>query len=158
MKPEPLKNKIKREGHVLEYPENIDQHIKSACEFFLRYKDNPDLLEEEYPEFANDPFLVKLYNREWFGEGDWIEDSVEFLKKYNEWLFKHSFSDVFTEKERKPMETEELKELFRKHNIGFEDICRFWITTYPEDIFSEKTSVGKITRLMKKILEEKERG
>jgi len=55
------------------------------------------------------------------------------------------------------METEELKELFRKHNIGFEDICRFWITTYPEDIFSEKNPVGKITRLMKKILEQEEK-
>ena len=52
------------------------------------------------------------------------------------------------------METEELKELFRKHNIGFEDICRFWITTYPEDIFSEKNPVGKITKLMKDILKD----
>ena len=78
--------------------------------------------------------------------------------RHAKYLVKKWLPDVFTEKERKPMETEELKELFRKHNIGFEDICRFWITTYPEDIFSEKTSVGKITRLMKKILEEKERG
>ena len=42
-------------------------------------------------------------------------------------------------------------EIFRKYDIGFKDICGWWIMTYPDDIFT-KNPVGKITKIMKKML------
>jgi len=56
--------------------EVLKQRIKSACEFYLRYKDKLELLEKEHPNL------------------------VEYDKnmKYNDWLFKLAFKDVLEEK------------------------------------------------------------
>ena len=61
-----------------------EEDIKSACNFYLRYKDKPKLLIEE-----QSIFLKKI-----------MED-LEMIKtdpNYNEWLFKLAFKDVLEEK------------------------------------------------------------
>ena len=60
----------------------IKQRLKSACDFYLRYKDNPELLIKEYNEFSE---IVKRNN--W----DFLESKID---EYNEWLFKLAFKDV----------------------------------------------------------------
>ena len=75
----------------------IKQCIKSACEFYLRYKDKPELLKKEHSEFKEEveKFIIKkhpiLQN---------IFDYTAFnLREYNKWLFKLAFKSVFEEKE-----------------------------------------------------------
>jgi len=75
--------------------DKVEQHIKSACEFYLKYKDKPDLLVKRYPEYKADltlftkdvpfavPFDERLFNPLWFD-----------YDRYNEWLFKLAFKDV----------------------------------------------------------------
>jgi len=72
----------------------IKKKVRSACEFYLRYKDKPELLVKEQDSFAIKNGFLALY------KDIKIKNDSEFLRKYNTWLFKHSFSDVFTEKER----------------------------------------------------------
>jgi len=65
--------------------------IKSACEFYLKYKDKP-------------LFLVKDWNEKWGDVFNFIDrfsywtkrnKKVWKLNKYNEWLFKLAFKPVF---------------------------------------------------------------
>jgi len=73
----------------------VKQRLKSACEFYLRYKDNPELLikeqswilELEYEGNRIDDVLD-------YGAGCWQAVWGEDIKKYNEWLFKLAFKDV----------------------------------------------------------------
>jgi len=58
----------------------IKQRIKSACEFYLRYKDNPELFAEEQFE----KFEFKIL-------GNFVETKNGKKIKYNEWLFKLAF-------------------------------------------------------------------
>ena len=62
--------------------DEIKQRIKQACEFFMRYKDNPKLLMKEHPEYIED---IRKIQNEWY---NWEEH-------YNEWLFKLAFKDIF---------------------------------------------------------------
>jgi len=65
--------------------------IKSACEFWLKYKDNPELLIKEHPEYK-----AKVKNNLW---DCWFEDEAEMRQKeYNRWLFKLAFKEVLEEK------------------------------------------------------------
>jgi len=65
----------------------VKQRIKSACKFYLRYKDRPDLLEKEQKDlidydawdFRYHTFVISRGNR-----------AIE----YNEWLFELAFKDV----------------------------------------------------------------
>jgi len=61
--------------------------IKSACDFYLRYKDDVDLLKIEHPEYKEE---VRQKFR-WFDE----------TRLYQEWLFNLAFKDVFKEVEKK---------------------------------------------------------
>jgi len=70
--------------------------LKSACEFYLRYKDKPELLIKELPEYEEEvkkfvierhPILQNILNYTAFR-----------LKEYNDWLFKLAFKDVLEEK------------------------------------------------------------
>ena len=63
----------------------IKQRLKSACEFYLRYKDNPNLFLNEQKEFAEE-VIDKFYDE---------TKGWKNLDKYNEWLFKLAFKDVF---------------------------------------------------------------
>ena len=68
----------------------VKKYLKSACEFYLRYKDKPTLLLKEHPEYESTEFLVEL-------DENFKEDFNDFMKKYNEWLFKLAFKDVLKE-------------------------------------------------------------
>jgi len=69
----------------------IKQRLKSACKFYLRYKDKPELLIKEHPEYKEE--LPTYYSD--------IENSLNWknwkMMGYNEWLFKLAFKDVFKE-------------------------------------------------------------
>ena len=79
--------------------EEIKQRINSACEFYLKYKDNPELLVDELyyiiDEDSDTYIRLKLEVENWI---DKIRESYEdsdVYDKYNEWLFKLAFKDVF---------------------------------------------------------------
>jgi len=65
--------------------DEIKQRLKSACEFYLRYKDKPELLEKE-----NHKLWVKISNENRITTG-------KVTDQYNEWLFKLAFKDVLEE-------------------------------------------------------------
>jgi len=103
----------------------IKQRIKKACEFYLRYKDNPELfvshfkgkgnkkieeeLEKEFRRRYNyntkDKELVRQMRESktfWMIVPSYKKriDTIE-LNEYNKWLFKLAFKDVLEEGERK---------------------------------------------------------
>ncbi|MHA1225324.1 MAG: hypothetical protein ACTSPV_01110 [Candidatus Hodarchaeales archaeon] len=82
----------------------FEKDIKSACEFYLRYKDNPNgFFYSPYQNLINSKemyllifelvrysVLSKLPPKK-------IEELMPKLQKYNEWLFKLTFKDVLME-------------------------------------------------------------
>jgi len=109
---------------LLDFKE-IKQRIKKACEFYLRYKDNPELfvshfkgkgnkkieeeLEKEFRRRYNyntkDKELVRQMRESktfWMIVPSYKKriDTIE-LNEYNKWLFKLAFKDVLEEGERK---------------------------------------------------------
>ena len=61
--------------------------IKSACEFWLRYKDNPELLIKEHSEYEKEVSNIKEFSdKAFFRE--------KKMRKYNEWLFRLAFKEV----------------------------------------------------------------
>ena len=73
----------------------LEQRIKSACEFFLRYKDNPELLIKLCPEIREIEYAGnKIGDLLDYSYGAWtiVWDD---LNEYNEWLFKLAFADMF---------------------------------------------------------------
>ena len=100
MKPKPLDLEDFRKWRAKTNPdmifsisqiEFIKQRIKSACEFYLRYKDKPYLLIKEYPKYEKE---VKQ-----FETSDGIAVDGEGFY-YNKWLFKLAFKDVLGENEK----------------------------------------------------------
>jgi len=75
-----------RDNHWI--PE-IKQRIKSACEFYLRYKDNPALLINEYKEYIDELIRKNLIKKNFAKQG-----LIIYNDKYNEWLFKLAFKGV----------------------------------------------------------------
>jgi len=61
--------------------------FRDACEFYLRYKDKPELLFEEKREYR--VILAHLF-------GDDKDTS-----RYNEWLFKLAFKNILEEEKTK---------------------------------------------------------
>jgi len=93
MKPQPLDLEEFRKWRAKTNPdltfsisqiEFIKQRLKSACEFYLRYKDNPDLLIKEHPELKCKKFEGWIFDF----KGGVIEED------YFEWLFKLTFKGV----------------------------------------------------------------
>jgi len=73
------------------------ERIKSACEFYLRYKDNSELLIKEHPELKSE--LDKNYENYSMATMKAVfgiyADKVKIVKEeYNEWLFKLAFRGV----------------------------------------------------------------
>jgi len=98
--PEPLKDAAIFEERYTELFFPYDR-VKSACEFYLRYKDNPKLLGKEHPlliEKVNELYRKHIEIEEELGE-NYDPKSKTFIDEYNEWLFKYSFFDIFAEKE-----------------------------------------------------------
>ena len=72
---------------ILEIAVNVfKQRLESACEFYLRYKDNPELLRKEWDEY----FYEKIVS--YYGGINVSEVTVEI---FNDWLFRLAFRDVF---------------------------------------------------------------
>jgi len=65
--------------------DDIKQCLKSACEFYLRYKDKPMklMLDFKYNDFA------KIVSKKFYP----LKNSKQ-KELYNEWLFKLAFKDV----------------------------------------------------------------
>ena len=86
--------------NMLKEIEQVKQHIKSACEFYWKYKDDPGLFVKECPKYK------KKMKQQIFGrESEWLffdsfvnwtydEDNMKYLPDYNEWLFKLAFKEV----------------------------------------------------------------
>ena len=78
----------------------IKQRIKKACEFYLKYRNNPNLLYDdfsinmEYDEPINK--LREKIDREYNYLSDMNVFRI-FIEKYNEWLLKEAFKPVFEE-------------------------------------------------------------
>lgn len=72
----------------------IKRRIKSACEFYLRYKNHPELLVAEHEELIDEMLENKLIDYKHALKG-----LIVYGKKYNEWLFKLAFKDVLGDKE-----------------------------------------------------------
>jgi len=88
----------------------VKQRIRKACEFYLKYKDEPKLLKKEFPEQLKadkkkfgaedilDNFLTVINDKITSFDGFGIET---YKRKYNEWLFKLAFRGVFKEVKEK---------------------------------------------------------
>jgi len=67
------------------------QRTKSACEFYLMYKDKPSLFSKEYPELRKK--LYECVPLAWLKSNE--PDELYDWEDYNEWLFKLAFKSVF---------------------------------------------------------------
>jgi len=78
--------------------EYIKQRVKAACRFYERYKDKPECLWEEKPEYREklrEMFISHKENGEpYFCEGDYGWEI------YDKWLFKESFKSILGEEEK----------------------------------------------------------
>ncbi|MGQ4892954.1 MAG: hypothetical protein ACP6IP_10815 [Candidatus Njordarchaeia archaeon] len=136
MNPKPLKLECMKTGlhNCKKHPEDCElyaskESIKSACEFYLRYKDNPELLIKEHPEYKKEigkindicPYCAEIKNKlsqliptgmthltckkELYkcsrcGSVLCLEcDATKDKTYYNLWLFKLAFRDVFKERD-----------------------------------------------------------
>jgi len=64
--------------------------IKSACEFYLKYKDKPELFRKEQPQYLDD-FCNGVISKIVLNTETKTKD---IIPKYNEWLFKLAFKEV----------------------------------------------------------------
>ena len=83
----------------------IKQCIRVACEFYLKYKDDPELLIKEYPEYKKE---IEERNKEFLSIAENLKQSLipdvvkgvvlSFKhKEYNNWLFKLAFKSILDE-------------------------------------------------------------
>jgi len=95
----PLRNAIIRKKERMRLV--LEQHIESASNFYLRYKDNPKLLIEEHPQLKGEfrkkfgRLIIGVIN--WMSKFDNCRVSLAVLKwkrDYNEWLFRTAFKRV----------------------------------------------------------------
>jgi hypothetical protein len=94
MKPKPLDGKLQEdninigkdpeEGEDFSFVENFfyAEDIKSACDFYLKYRNKPFTLADDFPEYQ---LVIK------------VKLDHGGLELYNTWLFKLAFRDVFKE-------------------------------------------------------------
>ncbi len=78
----------------------LEQHIKSACEFYREWWNNPKILimwfEDKRRVNELIKFLEQCFGETWQEQYDYLEDKrVQIILKYNEWLFKLAFKSVF---------------------------------------------------------------
>jgi len=85
----------------------ITHRIKSACEFFMQYRNNPEFLYNEYELLTEEEkaelerFIERLSESANSYETDCASVINDIMDDYNEWLFKLAFADIFRkEKER----------------------------------------------------------
>jgi len=89
---------MRNEG-VIAIKRKVIEHIKSACEFYLRYKDNPRLfLAKEADSKYVFNYIGKIENILNHKNPSYIAWRLASFD-YNEWLFKLAFKDVLEGKE-----------------------------------------------------------
>ena len=76
---------------VEELLEEIKHRIRKACEFYLRYKDKPELLIKEHPEYSSDVVRICGFKPN--------SQELNPNEKYNEWLFKLAFRGVLDDRQ-----------------------------------------------------------
>ncbi len=76
------------ETEVYDLLDEIRQRIKSACEFYLKFRNDPSVFFALYPQYYDD-FEEKCGS---------LSDNLEDTECFNEWLFKLAFKEVFGEK------------------------------------------------------------
>jgi len=97
-----IKNLIKKwlstriQNAIAEITKKVND-VKSACKFYLRYRDKPELLIKEHPEYKEKVNSIKL---RFVSENSELVDSMmwHYLSDYNEWLFKLAFKSILDEK------------------------------------------------------------
>jgi len=72
----------------------IKQRVKSACELYLRYRDNPRLLCGEHPKYRDEFVDGKITLKEFMEMPEAFLPEHSFLNIYNDWLFKLIFKSV----------------------------------------------------------------
>jgi len=79
----------------------VKQRLKSACEFYLRYKSNPQRFLEDNPEYKTELIENCSALTHLITGGNVVrtisEDDYSILvvkEKYNEWLFKLAFKGI----------------------------------------------------------------
>jgi len=77
----------------------VKQRIKSACEFYLEWRNDPKLFINWYEDKKKVDELLRFLEH-YFGD-EWYDDydnepcvKEKIVLKYNEWLFKLVFKDV----------------------------------------------------------------
>lgn len=73
----------------------IKQQIKERCEFYLKYKDNPELLIKEHPKYEDE--VVGMCFAGW---DDYYRKNLIVTVDYNKWLFKLAFKGVLDEQKK----------------------------------------------------------
>ncbi len=73
--------------------QEIKQHIKSACEFYLKYKNTPYTFIKE-----NSRYKEKVVGDFWLGINNETQEPIWDLDEYNDWLFKLAFKEIFGKK------------------------------------------------------------
>ena len=86
---------------LLDFANNIMDNIKSACEFWLKYRDKPELLVKEHPEIVKKEIQKKKKVFKFYSEENFIVWGYKDDIEYNEWLFKLAFKDVLGDKNDK---------------------------------------------------------
>jgi len=82
----------------------LKTRLKSACEFYLEWRNDPKLFINWYEDKKKVDELLKFlehhFGDEWYDNYD-NEPCVKekIVSKYNEWLFKLAFKDVLGDKE-----------------------------------------------------------
>ena len=70
----------------------IKQRLKSACELYLQYKDNPELFVKELPEYREE--VDKIWYKYKQLKPSLHSAKEDFMREYNDWLFHLVFKSV----------------------------------------------------------------
>lgn len=80
--------------------QEIKQRIKKACEFYLKYRNNPNLLYDDFSINMEYDEPINKLREKIEREFNYLSDMNVFriyIEKYNEWLLKEAFKPVFEE-------------------------------------------------------------
>lgn len=70
----------------------IADDVKSAVEFYKKYKDNPDFLQIEHKDIYLN--LRKMLSKKYPDDNTGSSITMWFMHEFNDWLFDYCFRDV----------------------------------------------------------------
>ena len=88
---QPVSEKAKFQNWLID---EVKQRIKSACEFYLKYKDDPPLFWDEQKEYRK---LLKKDLGHIIIRWETMKRFRDSRDKYNDWLFRLAFRSVLKE-------------------------------------------------------------